>query len=235
MKIHSLFQPVYNVEGASGVEPQTEPVSMTSTTPTADGATQPPQQPTQSTTPNTPNQTPDGKPASAQDSSDGKPQGEPAGALQLSDLDLPEGFDPEDALAGEFVDLLNKTDPTDKKGMADAILGLYEKVSEQNMKRWFEVQQDWRTEIENDPQYGGDKLQPALGNVSKLINQFASAHGGDEVGNALRTAFDNTGAGNNPHIVKFLIWTSQQLSEGRPLSGAPAGGEVSRAQKLFGT
>ena len=136
---------------------------------------------------------------------------------------------------GDFVKVLNETDPNDKASLGKSLLELHEKVSEANLQHWYDLQSQWRQEIESDPQYGGEKLAPALGNVAKLINDFAADHGGEEMANQLRLQFDQTGAGNNPAIVKFLIWTASQLSEGRPLSGSPAGGEVSRAQKLFGT
>ena len=136
---------------------------------------------------------------------------------------------------GDFLKVLNETDPTDKAALGKSLLELHEKVSEANLEHWYNLQSEWRTEIESDPVIGGDKLAPALGNVSKLIDEFAATNGGNEMADQLRLQFDQTGAGNNPAIVKFLIWTASQLSEGKPLSGSPAGGDVSRAQKLFGT
>jgi hypothetical protein len=106
---------------------------------------------------------------------------------------------------------------------------------EAQVQQWMATNQKWIDEVTKDPVYGGDKLDENLSKVSTLINEFAAKNGGDQVGQAVREAMDLTGAGNNPAIVKFLIWTCSQLSEGRPLGGGSANVEVSRAQKLYGT
>jgi hypothetical protein len=168
---------------------------------------------------------------SSDDPKAGEPTKEP---LTAEALDLPDGLK-DSPLVGDFLKVLNETDPTDKAAMGKSLLELHEKVTEANLESWYNLQAEWRKELENDPNFGGDKLAPGLGNIAKLIDEFATSNGGPEMADQLRLQFDQTGAGNNPAIVKFLIWTASQLSEGRPLSGSPAGGEVSRAQKLFGT
>ena len=88
-----------------------------------------------------------------------------------------------------------------------------------------------------DPMAGGDKLDPALNKIDELILDYASTHKEDaqKVEDDLRAAFDMTGGGNNPPIVRFLSWIASQVGEGAPLSGGPAGGELSRAERMFGT
>lgn len=160
-------------------------------------------------------------------------EGDKPAAITIDDLKVPEGFDKNDPAAKEFLDIIN----SGEKNSGQKLIDLYAKVQEQNMQFWLDTNAKWQEELRADQQYGGAKLEPGLANVSKLIKEFSAGHGGGEVEQTLRAAFDQTGAGNHPQIVKFLIWTANQLSEGSPLSGnRPAGGaEVTRAQKLFGT
>lgn len=154
--------------------------------------------------------------------------------LTLEALTLPESFDKTDPLAGEFLTVLNEAGLASPE-VANKLVALQEKVFESQVNQWLATNKEWMEAVEKDPVYGGDKLDENLGKVSTLINEFAAKNGGDKVGQDVREAMDLTGAGNHPAIVKFLIWTCSQLSEGRPLSGGSAGTEVSRAQKLFGS
>jgi hypothetical protein len=120
--------------------------------------------------------------------------------------------------------------------MANGLLSLQKEMAESQMQEWLATNGKWQEEVRADPVFGGAKLDENLGKVSTLINEFAAKNGGPEIGQSVREAMDLTGAGNHPAIVKFLIWTCSQLSEGTSLGGgSTAGGEVSRAQKLFGT
>jgi len=171
--------------------------------------------------------------------SEGDPTPAPEGALTFESLELPEGFDSENPLATEFLSVVNNMPKTPVE-VANAMLNLQQRVAEQTATQWLETNREWQETLENDPIVGGDKLDPALGNISRLMDEYARTYSGSpteatKIGDDLRNAFTITGAGNQPDIVKFLIWTTSQLSEGAPLSGAPASGEVSRAHKLFGT
>ena len=93
---------------------------------------------------------------------------------------------------------------------------------------WTAQQATWQNEIKTDPVLGGDKLEPALGEISKLID----AHGSEE----LRTAMDKTGMGDNPAMIRFLHKVAGFLNEGKPLpGGGPAPTEKTPAQRIFTT
>lgn len=201
-------------------------------------------------TPQPPEPTPEPptpEPPNSQDTIEPDPDPEPVEPLTLESLTLPEGMSGEDPMVGKFLELINSEDP---KEQANGLLTLYNEALEVNAKAWLDLNASWQEELRADAEVGGDKLDPALGKVSGVINEYAkeaaekaNPTGGDEakaaaakeIGEALRTALDLTGAGNNPAITKFLIWTSSQLGEGAPLSGgSTSGGELTRAQKLFG-
>jgi len=131
------------------------------------------------------------------------------------------------AAAGQFVELVNKF------GIPrDAVAGLVA-LQEQTMKaaseagsaQWNELQETWRAEVSKDAEIGGEKLQPTLGSISKLLDKYGSPE--------VRAAFDLTGAGNNPQVIKFLAKVAKDLGEPGPISGQPAAPPRDPASILF--
>lgn len=131
------------------------------------------------------------------------------------------------ALAGQFSELVNKF------GIPrDAVAGLVA-LQEQTMKaaseagsaQWNELQETWRAEVSKDAEIGGEKLQPTLGSISKLLDRYGSPE--------VRAAFDLTGAGNNPQVIKFLAKVAKDLGEPGPISGQPGSPPRSAAEILF--
>jgi len=155
----------------------------------------------------------------------------------LENAVLPEGYEflKDDPLMQEFVSLLNDEEGT-VADLGGKLAGLYAKAMEANQQTWLDTQAEWVDELRNDPNIGGDKLDPALGKIDVLIRDYASSLGekaatADE---SLRAQLSLTGAGNNPEIIRFLHWISLQHGEGAPLGGGSVGGERSRADILFG-
>lgn len=122
----------------------------------------------------------------------------------------------DEASAKEFTELVNKHGiPRDAVA---GLVALQEKTmkaaSEAGSAQWKELQESWRQEATKDPEIGGEKLQPSLGAIAKVMDKYGTPE--------LRQAFDLTGAGNNPHVIKFLAKVAKDLTEPGPISGAPA-------------
>jgi hypothetical protein len=160
-----------------------------------------------------------------------EPEPEPVVPLTLEALKIPEGFEVQPELAGNFLEILNddKLSPTDR---ANALLELHGKTiaeaSEASSKAFDQMQTEWKDEVKADPTVGGDKLQPTLDNVRKLLDEFGSQD--------LKNVFDLTGAGNNVHMIKFLNVMADKLTEGKFFkAGTPAQGDGpdAAAKRLF--
>ena len=110
----------------------------------------------------------------------------------------------DDPLLGEFVDILNTPDLT-PEALGPKILGLYAKAQEANVAAHVATQEEWQTEVTNDPTIGGDKLDATLEGIERVMRDYASAQGEDAqtVDEALRGAFDITGAGQQPRHNPF--------------------------------
>lgn len=96
-----------------------------------------------------------------------------------------------------------------------------QEAAETPAKFWQETNDDWRAEIEKDPEYKGD-MQALNTSVSRLLDSLGDA----KLVKDFREAMDFTGAGNNPAFAKVMFRLSQQLNEGsyvRPGGPSPHG------------
>ena len=129
----------------------------------------------------------------------------------------------EEAL-GKFVEIMNK-DMTPQE-RAQALIDLQGDVARQVAERsnevWNETQTKWQEEVRQE---FGDKLDPTLGAISKMLDEFGTPE--------LRDVFAVTGAGNNVHMVKFLGKVAEAMAEGKPLMGAPGGEKASLAERMY--
>lgn len=149
--------------------------------------------------------------------------------LTAADIEFPEGFTPaSDELTNKFVETINDKELS-AKDRATALLNLQAETmkaaEEARSAEWTKLQDTWRDEVKNDPEIGGDKLQPTLDSINRLVAE----HGNEKLVEALAY----TGAGNNPEVVRFFSKMANLLTEGGYASGSPAGQEKTAAQRLF--
>lgn len=150
--------------------------------------------------------------------------------LDAAAIKLPEGFTANEPLLGEFLTIANELKlPVDvAQKLVDLQTKLTTQASEAGSKAYGELQTRWQDEVRNDPQIGGQKLEENLSHVAKLIDRF----GGDKA-LAIREAFAETGAGNNPAIVRFMIALAKEHAEPSPVSGKPSSSPADAASLLY--
>ena len=85
-----------------------------------------------------------------------------------------------------------------------------------------QMRSDWRTEVENDPQIGGQKLDETKANIAKAVNMLPP-----QLQKDFKQAADFTGAGDNPAFVRAInFWATQLTENTKHVSGgnpSPAG------------
>lgn len=148
--------------------------------------------------------------------------------LSATDITIPEDLVIDETLRDEFIGLLNDKEKSPAE-RAQALVDLQVKAataaSEASSKAWTDMQTEWRDAVKADSDVGGDKLEPALGRVGKLISEYGSEE--------LSSVLDLTGAGNNVHVIKFLDKMAQRLTEGGAFPGLPGGQQATAASRLF--
>ena len=150
--------------------------------------------------------------------------------LTVDDLKLPEGVEINEDARSEFIDILNEN--LSRKELADKLLNLQttmdQAASDSISKAWDDMVEEWKTTAGAHPDFGGDKLAPALGSIKTLINEVM----GDKAGEVFE-AFDLTGIGSNPALISLLHKLASERAEGTPASGAPNVPVLTLAQQMF--
>ena len=176
-----------------------------------------------------PNPDADSEPKPKEGDIDSAPAPEP---LTLESLTIPEGFEVQPEMSEKFLGILNDNNLS-VGDRANALLALHGETltaaSEANSKAWEDMQTEWKNEAKADTEIGGDKLQPALTNIGKVLDEFGSKE--------LRDVFGLTGAGNNVHMIKFLNKIADVLTEGKFFkAGTPSGNDPNAAaERMFPT
>lgn len=143
-------------------------------------------------------------------------------------LKVPEGFQVDEATQASLLEAINTPDlpPAERaQKLLDLGANLVQKVHEDNYAAWTTQQTAWQDEVRADPEIGGEKLPPVLGEISKLLDTYGTPE--------VRQIMDATGAGNNIHVVKMLHKIAKDLSEGGPVSGAPSLPKESLAERMY--
>lgn len=149
--------------------------------------------------------------------------------LTAADITIPEGLEVNDELVSEALTIINNRELSAKdqlQGLVNLQAKLAKDASETISKTWEDTQKAWQDEVKADPTIGGDKLQTSLAAVNKLVTEYGSA--------GLVEAFELTGAGNNPHIIRFLHNVAGKLLEGGIVSATnPSSQGEDAASRLF--
>jgi hypothetical protein len=163
-----------------------------------------------------------------------QPNAGEAQPVTVDALTIPEGLTLEGEFGEKFLSIVNDDNLT-RQQRANALLELQrdsqKAASETASARWGDLQTEWQKQVTEDPEVGGANLTTSLKNVSNTLAQFTT---NDEELQKLKTAFDETGAGNRVEIVKFLARIGKAFGEGRPVGAKSAAeGPKDPAKVLF--
>lgn len=150
----------------------------------------------------------------------------------LDKLKLPEGMDKADPILAKFGETIanDKLGPQERaQALIDLHTDVIKKVGEANTEAWKNVKAEWEAEVKADKEIGGDKLQPALQQISKALETSLGIDGAK----AFKSALDITGAGSNPAIVRGMAKLAAVLTEGGHVTGGPGKGKLGIAETFF--
>lgn len=182
---------------------------------------------------------PEPKPEGEKPESEEKPEGEKpegeGGEGKLSPeaikegIELPEGVAADDALLGEFATYAAEAGFTleQSKSLASMYFkaqeGLIQQLADANQKAWDSTIDGWKSEIDADPVIGSGNQE----DVKLVLGRMMDEYGTKEA----RHAFEVTGAGWNPAIIRMIHKMGLALSEGQPVV---APGPTKQSPKTLG-
>ena len=134
-------------------------------------------------------------------------------------ITLPEGMTLPDDAKASFTEIVTKNGISTEA--AQAMMDLYAKqaggAAAAQTEAWKTMNEGWQAEVKADPEIGKDKYAGTLQTIAKVMDDPKLAPPG------LKEAFNLTGAGNHPAVVKFVYNLAKLATEGgRHVSGAAA-------------
>jgi hypothetical protein len=191
---------------------QAAPADATSTTASpADASQSQAATPEASTTPAT---SAEAKPADA-----AKPEDKPVEAAKevVYEFKLPEGVEFKGELLDELKTTAKELGLTQEQAQRVADLGAKQAqgFAAQLIEQQKTMTAEWAEQTTTDKEIGGDKLPENLGVAKKALDSFGTP--------ALKTLLNQSGLGNHPEVVRFMVKAGKAISEdGHLVTGAAA-------------
>lgn len=178
------------------------------------------------------------KPEGEAPKAEGAKEGTEPSAPENYDIKFGEGFTPDPELLGEFSEIAKEAKlPAET---AQKIAGLSEKLVQRMVDRQLEAlnstYEGWKTELRNDKEFGGEKLDANLAIAKKAVETFVPKEAlsilepFDPVNNP-----NGLGLGNHPAFVKMMHNIGKSISEDSVVvTSRSTGQKPSLAERLYG-
>ena len=176
--------------------------------------------------------TTEAKPADADnpdgaDGKDDKPQGAPE---EYAEFTLPDGVEFDAELGGDLKTFAKEQNLSQEQAQKLADLGAkqLQKFQAAQADAVAQAREAWQSEARADKEYGGDKFDESLASAKKAVDAFATPE--------LKTLLNQTGLGNHPELIRFMVRAGKAISEDRfdGGRGVTTSTTQSTAQRLYG-
>ncbi len=142
---------------------------------------------------------------------------------------VPEGVVADTELLTKFETIAREAGmPADKaQGLVDMHFEALKGFATAQAEAFTTTVEGWKTAVTSDPDFAGDKMAAAQKSIGRAFDTYGTP--------GVREAFDTTGAGWHPDIVKTIAAMAKALDEGAPsaVPKGPAGKKPSGASALY--
>jgi Spy/CpxP family protein refolding chaperone len=171
--------------------------------------------PEASTTPAT---SADAKPGEGEAAKTGDKPADAAKPAEVTyEFKVPEGFDPNTEGMNELKATAKELGLTPEQAQRIADLGVKQAqgFTTQLVEQQKAMTAQWAEQTTTDKEIGGDKLPENLGVAKKALDTFGSKE--------LKTLLNQSGLGNHPEVVRFMVKAGKAISEdGQLITGSAA-------------
>lgn len=150
---------------------------------------------------------------------------------EYADFTLPEGVQVDNDLMDKFKDLAKEMNLTQENAQkfVDMQTATLKSSNDTQATKAKETVAKWRTELENDSEFGGSNFDAN----EKIVHHAVRTYGGDDI-DVIERTLNQTGLGNFPPFVKMLWRIGQGIQEDNFESGGTPIKEVPTHVKLYG-
>lgn len=157
--------------------------------------------------------------------------GEDSQAAPAFDLKLPEGAEAAPAVLAEFTTFATEAGLTPERAqqLVDMHFKQLQAQASAGVAAWDTMVAGWKAEIAADPELGGSKTKEVQTVIGRALDEYGTPEA--------REAFDSTGLGDNPAVVRFVLKMARALNEGTIVPGVrPIGRKgTTPAERLYGS
>jgi len=143
-----------------------------------------------------------------------------------ADFVMPDGVTLDETLLTEAAPILKELNATQEQAqkLMDIAAKQVQASSQKQFDDFNQLLEDWRTQSENDGEFGGDKFDENVKVAQNAVNKYGTPE--------LQQLLKDHGMGNHPEVIRFMVKVGRTLNEDVPgSSGAssnPAGDRVDR-------
>lgn len=148
--------------------------------------------------------------------------------VDVGALRIPEGFERDEQSAAAFGEVASELELTQKQAqkLVDLQAKLIGQQAEKQAAVFKEQVQKWEDEARKDPEIGGVKFDEKAAMGRKAIAAFGNSK--------LVEAFNTTGLGSHPEMIRFMYRIGQAIQEDKlDLGGANPESQTSAADRMF--
>lgn len=139
----------------------------------------------------------------------------PEGAPEKYEFKAPEGqtYDPE--IIETYSEIAKEFNLSQEKAqkMLDVVAP---KLAERQAAQIQSIHEQWVESARSDKEFGGEKLPENLGVAKKALDTWGNP--------ALRTLLNESGIGNHPEVIRFMVKAGKSLSEEKFVGSSPGAG-----------
>jgi hypothetical protein len=158
---------------------------------------------------------------------------------EYSEFTKPDGLEFDETALADYKAFAKEQDLTQEQAQKLLEFGgeRIKAMTEAPYKAWSELQAKWTAEVKADPEVGGTNYDKSIAAAAAVFvpgeaNPFVKTQ---EEAEGLKKAFDVTGAGNNPALVKFFVRLGGLLKEPGSLTGKPTVSGKRLEDKMYPT
>ena len=154
-----------------------------------------------------------------------------AAQIDFDKLQVPQGFVFDEALKDKVVPVLNELNVSQKQAqeLVDVLSQSLAKQRAVDMDTYKASVDEWVRSVKADPDFGGTKLPENLSLAARAIDRYA---GSVKEAGELRQLLGETGIGNHPLLVRFMIRVGQGIAEDKLGGGSSLDSGEEREAKL---
>jgi len=145
-----------------------------------------------------------------------------------ADFVMPDGVTLDETLAAEALPIFKEMGATQEQAqkLMDIAAKQVQASSQKQFDDFDQLLKDWRTQSENDGEFGGDKFDENVKVAQNAVNKYGTPE--------LQQLLKDHGMGNHPEVIRFMVRVGRTLKEDVPGSSGNVSNKASdRVDRMY--